>query len=201
KENDVASCSASALQYSFNYILRHELDDRRLQTFHASCQVVDLDPGQTFCTIDANKLGVLVDCAAGQGSTARYTQCDYAAARIVGRTGEDFKVDFFHQVSDVGELKIVTQIRFVGTKTTHCLGPGHAREFAQIHTQVLLENSADHAFSNTHDAFFIHKGCLDIDLGKFRLTVSTQVFVTEALGDLIITVDASHHQNLFEQLW
>ena len=41
---------------------------------------------------------------------------------------------------------------------------------------------------------------LDIDLGKFRLTVSAQVFVAEAADDLVITVEAADHQKLFEEL-
>ena len=45
-----------------------------------------------------------------------------------------------------------------------------------------------------------HERSFHIDLSKFRLTVSTQVFVTEAFNDLIVAVKAGHHQQLFEQL-
>ena len=43
-----------------------------------------------------------------------------------------------------------------------------------------------------------HERSFHIDLSKFRLTVSTQVFVTEAFNDLIVTVKTGHHQQLFE---
>ena len=45
-----------------------------------------------------------------------------------------------------------------------------------------------------------HERSFHIDLGKFRLTISTQVFVTETLNDLIVAVETGHHQQLFEQL-
>ncbi len=65
---------------------------------------------------------------------------------------------------------------------------------------MTLEYLANHVFSHGHDAGFIHKGCLDIDLGEFRLSVSTQIFVAETFGDLVVAIHARHHQNLFEQL-
>ena len=37
-------------------------------------------------------------------------------------------------------------------------------------------------------------------MGEFGLAVGTQVFVAEALGDLVVTVETRHHQQLFEQL-
>ena len=37
-------------------------------------------------------------------------------------------------------------------------------------------------------------------LGEFRLAIGTQVFVAETADDLIITIHAGHHQQLFKQL-
>jgi hypothetical protein len=41
---------------------------------------------------------------------------------------------------------------------------------------------------------------LDIDLRELGLAVGAQVFVAEALGDLVVAVKAGHHQQLLEQL-
>ena len=41
---------------------------------------------------------------------------------------------------------------------------------------------------------------LDIDLRELGLAVGAQVFVAEALGDLVVAVEARHHQQLLEQL-
>ena len=41
---------------------------------------------------------------------------------------------------------------------------------------------------------------LHIDLGEFRLTVGAEVFVAEALGDLVITLHATDHKELLKEL-
>ena len=45
-----------------------------------------------------------------------------------------------------------------------------------------------------------HEGGLHVDLGEFRLAVGTQVFIAEALDDLVVAIEAGHHQQLLEQL-
>ena len=72
------------------------------------------------------------------------------------------------------------------------------RELAEIHIQHLLEQLANHAFGQAHDVSLIEEAGFDIDLRKFRLTVSAQIFIAEALGDLVITIEARHHQQLFK---
>ena len=74
------------------------------------------------------------------------------------------------------------------------------REFAELQAQHFLEQVADHLLGQAHDLFFIEEAGLDVDLGEFRLAVSAQVFVTEALGDLVVAVETGHHQQLLEQL-
>ena len=50
------------------------------------------------------------------------------------------------------------------------------------------------------DIVYINKRQFHIDLCKFRLTVSTEILVTETLYDLEITVISGTHQKLFENL-
>ena len=50
------------------------------------------------------------------------------------------------------------------------------------------------------DVFLFNEGHLHIDLGKFRLAVGAEVFIAEAAGDLVITVDSADHQKLFIDL-
>ena len=45
-----------------------------------------------------------------------------------------------------------------------------------------------------------HKGHFAVDLGKFRLTIGSQVFVPETLDNLEILIKARHHQQLLEGL-
>ena len=48
--------------------------------------------------------------------------------------------------------------------------------------------------------FLRHKRHFAIYLGKFRLTISAQVFITETFYNLEIAVKARHHQQLFKGL-
>ena len=54
--------------------------------------------------------------------------------------------------------------------------------------QHFVEDVLDEALVHGHDIFFIHKGHLDVDLGKFGLAVGTEVLIAEAAGDLHIAV-------------
>ena len=82
----------------------------------------------------------------------------------------------------------------------HGILVAHDGEFAQVHTDGFLEHVLDHALEHLTNFFFGEEGGFDINLGEFGLAVSAQVFVTEALGDLVVAVVAGHHQELFEQL-
>jgi hypothetical protein len=77
---------------------------------------------------------------------------------------------------------------------------GHDREIAQIHLDGVFEHGGDHALEHVADFFLAQERGFDIDLREFGLAVGTQVFVAEALGDLVIAVVAGHHQQLLEQL-
>ena len=65
---------------------------------------------------------------------------------------------------------------------------------------MTLKYLADHFLGNTHDALFVHKRSFYINLGEFRLAVSAQILITKALGNLVVTIHACHHQYLLEQL-
>ena len=82
----------------------------------------------------------------------------------------------------------------------HGIGIGHDGVDAQVNVQGGHEDAADHALEHVPDLLFAHEGRFNVDLGEFWLTVSPQVFVAEALGDLVVAVKARHHQQLLEQL-
>ena len=70
----------------------------------------------------------------------------------------------------------------------------------QLHPDGFLEDRTDHALEHRANLFLGQKRSLNIDLGEFRLTVSAQIFIAEAFGDLVVAVVAGHHQQLLEQL-
>ncbi|MEY3939405.1 MAG: hypothetical protein RL659_2246 [Pseudomonadota bacterium] len=58
----------------------------------------------------------------------------------------------------------------------------------------------DHFLEHVPNFLFAQEGRFNVNLGKFWLTVSAQVFVAEALGDLVVAIVAGHHEQLLEQL-
>ena len=177
-----------------------ELGHRRLYSFQALGDVVHLQPGQALGTVDADELAVFIDLLARQGGTTGYSKRGHAALGIVGRAGEHLKVDVLHQIGNVDQLHRNTQIRLVGAVTTHGFGIAHHREGAQIHARHVLPQILYQLFHHFPHLFGAHEGGFHIDLGKFGLTVGTQIFVAEAFDDLVVTVEAAHHQQLLEQL-
>ncbi|RMO71602.1 hypothetical protein ALQ35_05713 [Pseudomonas fluorescens] len=201
EEHDVAVDRANAIQDRVQVVQRDVFHDRRLQAINTVGAFVDLDIRQAFGTVDADELGVVVDLFARHARAAGYTQGSDTAFRVVGRAAEHLEVDCFELVGHVHQFQRNTQVWLVGTVAAHGFFEGHVREFAEFQIQHFLEQVADHLLGQAHDLFFIEEAGLDVDLGEFWLAVGTQVFVTEALGDLVVTVEASHHQQLLEQLW
>ncbi|MNH71776.1 hypothetical protein D3C73_239280 [compost metagenome] len=200
EEHDVAIDCANAIEDHVELVFRDVFHDRRLQTVNTGSALVDLDVRQALGTVDADELGVVVDLLARHARPARYAQGGDTAFRVVGRAAEHLEVDFLELIGHVHQFQRVTQVWLVGTVAAHGFFEGHVRELAEFQAQHFLEQVADHLLGQAHDLFFIEEAGLDVDLGEFRLTVGTQVFVTEALGDLVVTVEAGHHQQLLEQL-
>ena len=105
-----------------------------------------------------------------------------------------------HDLGDFGEFHFHAQVRFVRAVLEHRVLVGHHWEYAQVDTDGVAENGFDHALEEFTNFFFGHERCFNIDLREFGLAVCAQVFVTETFGDLVVTVKARHHQQLFEQL-
>ena len=83
----------------------------------------------------------------------------------------------------------------------HRFGVRHARErLRQLDAEHGLEQVADQLFHQLHDLFLAHERSLDIELRELRLALGAQVLVAEAAHDLIVAIEARHHQQLLEEL-
>ena len=111
-----------------------------------------------------------------------------------------FEVHIRHDVGQLGEFELDAQVGLVGTIAVHGFAVGHDRELAQIDIQGVLENGGDHALEHVANLLLAQERGFNIDLREFGLAVSAQVFITEALGDLVVAVKTGHHQQLLEQL-
>ncbi len=201
EEQQVAVLRAAALQDGSNRRVVQVLDDGRLQTIAALAHIVDLDPGQAFGAVDLDELGVGVDLAAAHLSAAGHAQRDHAATGGGGRAGEHLEVHVGHDVGEFGELHLDAQIGFVGAEAGHGLRISHDRVgVGELDVEHVFEHAADHGFEQIADFLLVQEGGLAVDLGELGLAVGAQVFVAEALGDLVIAVEARDHEHLLEQL-
>ena len=173
EENHVAVLCTGTCQNRFHNFCVQELSNWAGNTFQTFRTFGDFDVSQAFRAVNLDKVTVIVDLLTAQRSTARYTQSSYAAFRIVCRTREHCELNVFHQIGNVNQLHRVTQVWFIGTVTTLSFGKGHDREITQIHPfnfQPQITHQRFHHFTHLRCG---HEGSLNVDLGKFRLTVST----------------------------
>ncbi len=63
-----------------------------------------------------------------------------------------------------------------------------------------LENQSNHPLNQRDNIILIDKSELHIDLRKFGLPVSTQIFITETFYNLKVAVETGDHQQLFKKL-
>ena len=112
--------------------------------------------------------------------------------------GETIALQDVHQLH---ELHAEAQVGLVAAIVLHGLGPGHPQErLRQLHAADGLEEVLGHTFEEVDDIVLLDKGHLTVYLSEFRLTVGTQIFITEALGNLEIAVETGDHQQLLQRL-
>ncbi len=75
-------------------------------------------------------------------------------------------------------------------------GKGELRETPFELAEYPINPTLDHP----ENVFFAYKRHLQVELSEFRLPVRPQVFITEALDDLVIPFEPGNHENLLEKL-
>ena len=99
------------------------------------------------------------------------------------------------------QLASEPSVGLIDAETFHRFRPGHAREFGgQVHSHGLAESIPKDRFPHVEYILFLDEGHFHVQLGKFRLTIRTQVLVPEAPSHLEIAVETSDHQDLLENL-
>ena len=70
----------------------------------------------------------------------------------------------------------------------------------QVDFEHRLEEVADQPLHQRHDLVLREERGLDVELREIGLTIGPQVFITEAACDLVVALEARHHQQLLEDL-
>ena len=114
---------------------------------------------------------------------------------------EDREVRIREDLPDVLDFIAVAQVRLVGTIALHALIPGHADKVVFHLVAADFHEDCLHQFFNYgEDIVFINETHFDVNLGEGRLTVSPQVFIPEASGNLEILFHTADHQQLLVDL-
>ena len=158
------------------------------------------DPSQTFCSVCFYEFNQRVDFLSGEGTAAFCIDCSYAAACFqCGFEYNEFCAT--NHIGDVFQFHAETYVGFIGTETFHsfCISHSGQRQL-DVNVHQVFEYLLHHSFVDVHDIFDIYEGQFHVNLCKFRLSVCSQVFVTEAFCDLVVSVHTGYHQELFVQL-
>ena len=124
-----------------------------------------------------------------------------ANGAFLQRACEHLELAVFKQVGKVAKLHSEAGVRLIGAEAVHSLVPSHTNEWRfDIHSHNVLENALHKTLVHGHNVVFVHEAHFHINLGELRLTVGAKILVTEAAGDLHISVAAGHHKKLFIKL-
>ena len=200
EEDQIAVLRAAALDDGSQRGIAEVLDDRALQTVTATGLVVDLDVGEPLGAVDLDELGIAVDLAARHLAAAGHAQRRHPAVGQRGGLLEHLELDIAHHVGQLGELHGHAQVGLVGAVQPHRFVIGHDREGRQLDLHDLAKDGAHHLLEERADLFLAEEAGFAVDLRELGLAVGAQVLVAEALGDLVVAVEAGHHQQLLEQL-
>jgi len=145
--------------------------------------------------------GQLIDILTAEFCRSLFnTDAPYVAACSYG-VGKDFERSAFDDLIQALQFKSEPGIRLVASIAFHGFVISDSRKRnLQIFAEKIFKQPFHKAFLHFNHVVLIDKGHLQVDLGKFRLSVGPQIFVTEALCNLHISIAASHHQQLLEQL-
>ncbi len=160
----------------------------------------DLGVGKTDSVARAHALGHLVNLAAAQLIRRRqHDSIDTLAARE--HFGENLELRAGKRGAQILELHREAHVRLVDAETFHRLGVRQAQKWQlQLDPEHAAVNLRHHALASRHHVVDTRAGHLDIDLAELGLPVGAQVFVAKASRDLIVAVEAAHHQELFQKL-
>ena len=161
---------------------------------------LELDPGQAPGPIDPGQGDEFVQVFPGQPGQARAVD-GLDDPPLVHHLPEAGELRLPHQVGDVFELQPEAGVRPVQPEAVHAFLVGQAGEGRrQLHVLQFFKQGRDHALHHLVDVLFGDEGHLHVDLGELGLAVGPQILIPEAPAQLIVAVQAGHHQELLEEL-
>ena len=159
-----------------------------------------LEPSKSLCLVGLDELYQRINLLTGEAGAALDIDGTYGTA-VLHRTREHLEAAILHYLGEIGQLISKANVGLVRAEALHCLGIGHTNEvLGKLLAAKFFQQLFQEALVHLHYVICRYEGHLGINLGKLGLTVSTQILVAIATGDLEITVEAGHHQQLLVQL-
>ena len=100
----------------------------------------------------------------------------------------------------VVKLHAIAGVGLVGAIGVHGIPVLDATERQLKLDAHLAKGLGQHVLERAHHVVLGDEAHLDVHLGELGLTVLAQVLVAEALGHLVVALDAAHHEELLQEL-
>ena len=135
----------------------------------------------------------------GQLARARVDAADHAAGGE--RAREDLELRAGQRVAEVADLEAEADVGPVGPVAGHRLVVAQPRPRRRGHREGRgLEHARHQPLDDPDHVVLVHEAHLEVELGELGLAVGAEGLVAEAAGDLVVALEARHHQQLLEQL-
>ena len=196
EHDQVAGLDIAATTQLVHLLVGEELDDGAVH----GAVLAEGDPSQALGAERRGDLGELVDLRTRPGAGALGVDgLDHMTLRV-GGAGEHLEGGGGEHIGQVDELHAIAGVGLVRTVGVHGVPVGNAaqrRGHLDAHTR---KGVGEHVLELRHDVILLDKAHLDVHLRELGLAVGAQVLVTEALGNLVVALDAAHHEQLLEEL-
>ena len=196
EHHKVAGLDVHALAQSSHLLVREELDDGAVD----GAVLAEGDPGQALGAKRGSHAGEFIDLGTGPGAGTLGVDGLDDGALLVRGGREDLELGVGEHIGQVDQVHAVAGIGLVGAIGVHGLPVVHATQRRGHLDTHAAEGIGQDLLERAHDVVLIHEGHLDIDLGELGLTVGAQVLVAEALGNLVVALDATDHEQLLQEL-
>ena len=196
EHHKVAGLDIHALAQSRHLLVREELDDGAVD----GAVLAESDPRQTLGAKRGGHAGKLIDLGTCPGTGALGVDSLDDRALLVCGSRKDLELGIGEDVGQVDQVHAIAGIGLVGAIGVHGLPVVHATQRRGHLDAHAAEGIGQDLLERAHDVVLVHEGHLDIDLGELGLTVGTQVLVAEALGNLVVALDATDHKQLLQEL-
>ena len=196
KHHKVAGLDVHALAQGCHLLVREELDDGAVDR----AVLAEGDPSQALGAKRGSHAGELIDLGTCPGTGALGVNGLDGRALLVCGSRKDLELGVGKDVGQVDQVHAIAGIGLVGAIGVHGIPVVHATQRRGHLDTHATEGIGKNLFERAHDIVLVHEGHLDIDLGELGLTVGTQVLVAEALGNLVVALDATDHEQLLQEL-